>query len=836
MENTWTVRSAMVALVVGTSWCQGQEPAVLSLARDGATEYAIVAGAVPIPAEQTAARELAEYLQKVTGAEFKVVAESAAEPKPAKAIYLGWTAFAAGQGIDCANLGQEESVIRTVGSDLVITGGRPRGTLYGVYDFLQKDLGVHWLDRDTEVVPKRAALALAAMDRRTKPVFRIRCILPMWHVLVGRDPTAWNGEPGRKHRAWVARNRTNPAYTVWPDEYGGVDGQNVNSQNFGLYVPAEKYLAEHPEYYALDKDGKTRRPAFGPETPRWNWGGCLCLTHPEVRKIALATMLDLIAADRKTVNPNQPPPTIYDISQHDDHTVCHCPACRALVEREGSESGPLIDFINELADGVRAKYPEVKVQTCAYMWSQVPPKTLRPRSNVIILWCDWGMGDAPSKQSLPEPWHPLTSPFNSWRAENLRQWAAITPGGVRIWDYGEAYATPAWPFTMAPVLVEDMRFFGELRPVGLYIESEEWGGDGSLRQDPQVHGQFSALYNWLAMQLMIDPRQPVEPLLDTFFAGYYGPAAVPLRAFYDKLAAAQRELPARRTTANALGIKHVTPAFFTELQAFLEEAEAACAADSLELAHVQRERWRFDFALLECWEALSRKTAPGTALPFDREATQARVENCRTLWIRLGYPEKAVDAAMNALFEKLKFMRLTPPALPDRFGHLRPGLVAQYYWPHFTRGGASSAILVSDPKAADGKAFRIEDTSLEKHTGNPVFGLWDAGKPNETGPTITIARAEIPQDGGYHWYRIGRYRISGGVELFGHGSWGVRCLVLAKDVFDPNNELPDANDWTVWVSAKLTGPAYIKDSQEKENGFYLDRVVLVKPDKGDGEK
>jgi len=164
--------------------------AALTLAENGTTAYEIVTGAQPLMAEQTAAKELAEYLKKVTGAEFKTVAESATEPKPAKAIYLGWTAFAASQGIDGTKLGVEESVIKTVGDSLVITGGRTRGTLYGVYDFLQKDLGVYWLDRSTEVVPKRPMLALAAIDRRAKPVFRLRYLDPYWW-LVFYDRSGW---------------------------------------------------------------------------------------------------------------------------------------------------------------------------------------------------------------------------------------------------------------------------------------------------------------------------------------------------------------------------------------------------------------------------------------------------------------------------------------------------------------------------------------------------------------------------------------------------------------------------------------------------------------------
>lgn len=54
------VALAGLALIVGASRCQGQEPTALTLAENGTTAYAIVMGADPIPAEQTAAKELCE--------------------------------------------------------------------------------------------------------------------------------------------------------------------------------------------------------------------------------------------------------------------------------------------------------------------------------------------------------------------------------------------------------------------------------------------------------------------------------------------------------------------------------------------------------------------------------------------------------------------------------------------------------------------------------------------------------------------------------------------------------------------------------------------------------
>jgi len=123
------VVAGVLILAVATVGTRADTGAVL--AKDGKALMRIVICADAIPAEQTAADELRAYLGKITGAEFAVADESSAEPD-SPSIYLGQTAFAAGKGIDLAKLGEEESVLRTVGGSLVITGGRPRGTLYAV--------------------------------------------------------------------------------------------------------------------------------------------------------------------------------------------------------------------------------------------------------------------------------------------------------------------------------------------------------------------------------------------------------------------------------------------------------------------------------------------------------------------------------------------------------------------------------------------------------------------------------------------------------------------------------------------------------------------------------
>jgi hypothetical protein len=102
-----------------------------------------------------------------------------------------------------------------------------------------------------------------------------------------------------------------------------------------------------------------------------------------------------------------------------------------------------------------------------------------------------------------------------------------------------------------------------------------------------------------------------------------------------------------------LKIDYVTAAFFAEVDALLEKAEAACSPGSLELLYVQYERLRSDSSLLANWGKLQTKLAPGTAMPFDREAVIARIETrAKPVMTGLGYPEKCLTEKCGTYWQK----------------------------------------------------------------------------------------------------------------------------------------------------------------------------------------
>ncbi len=280
----------------------------------------VVNSSEAIPAEKTAAKELADYLAKITGATFATVEESHWKGG-APAIYVGNTAFARHLGIDFKALQTEESLLKTAAGNLVLTGGRPRGTLYAVYEFLENTLGVRWYTPWAEKVPRIENCEIPSLDRRVRPYFRFRS-----HYTSLGDPNVF------PHGAWKwfnARNRLNQPSTSELDESVGgwlkCGGRVGGGHGFIGYLPNEKYFASHPEYFSL-RDGK--------RVPGSHHGNHLCLTNPDVLRIVIEEVKKDIQDD--------PDGLCYTVACNDGggETICDCPRCREMAASTAPRINP----------------------------------------------------------------------------------------------------------------------------------------------------------------------------------------------------------------------------------------------------------------------------------------------------------------------------------------------------------------------------------------------------------------------------------------------------------------------------------------------------------------
>ena len=112
----------------------------------------------PTRFEKTAATELASHLKMVCGQNIRITDESNPSSN-SKKIFIGTTKRAAAAGVDFSQYAPEKWLIRALDADtLILGGGTPRGVIYAVYEYLERNHGVIWLDEKDTYVKKSAVI------------------------------------------------------------------------------------------------------------------------------------------------------------------------------------------------------------------------------------------------------------------------------------------------------------------------------------------------------------------------------------------------------------------------------------------------------------------------------------------------------------------------------------------------------------------------------------------------------------------------------------------------------------------------------------------------------
>jgi hypothetical protein len=479
----------------------------------GATDYSIVLGEDASESETWAAGELARWLKEVSGAEFPVLENPATLPE--KAVVVGHNRFVEAPQPEALD---ESFVYRSDGSRVFIYGGAMRGTMYGVFDFLEEELGLRWYTPTVTATPQKARYAFDTLYHGEAPGVRVRNDF----YFEAFDPE------------WAARNKMNGRLS-----FGRVDAQlgGVESyygvHTFNSFVPPGQYFAEHPEYFSLiDGERSIERSQ-------------LCLTNPDVLQLA-------IAWTKKTMR-GQPEHLIYSVSQNDWHGACECDACQAIVTREESESGPLIWFVNQVAEAVEADFPDKFVGTLAYQYTRKPCKNLRPRENVVIRLCSIECCFSHDFVTCPE---------NETFVADLQGWSAIAPH-MYIWDYVVNFSHYVQPYPNFNVLQSNIKTLRDNNAIGI-MEQASYQSRG---------GEFSELRAYVLAELLWDPECDAEAVLQDFMVGYYGRSGQFVREYFDLLHA--RVTPERHI---GLGLRPDDPlfsdAFVVEAGRVFDKAEA----------------------------------------------------------------------------------------------------------------------------------------------------------------------------------------------------------------------------------------------------------------------
>ncbi len=639
----------------------------VTIAREGQATAEVVVGAQATPGERHVADELAKFLGQMTGATFQVRVE-------------GTNAQAGGQdarppaetqnpqsriqnrllvGVDAAkladpsfkvdDLGADGLVIRTVGNDLILAGGQPRGTLYAVYEFLHRQ-GCRWWTPKAATIPSKKTLDVPAMDVRFVPRFEYR--EPFWF-------DAFDGD-------WAVRNHANGATERLDEAHGGKHIWEGFVHTFFPLVPPDKYFKDHPEWYS-EVDGK-----------RGHEHAQLCLTNDELRAELVRNLKARLKAN--------PGATIASVSQNDWAGWCRCPKCAAIDAEEGSQAGSMIRFVNQVAEEIEGEFPKVAICTLAYQYTRKPPAKARPRHNVIVQLCS-------IECSFSKP---LTDEVNKAFRNDIVGWSKICDR-LYIWDYTTNFRHYLLPHPNLRVLGPNVQFFAEHGVKGVF-EQGAYQSSGA---------EMAELRSWVLARMLWDPTQDAAALTEEFIDGYYGPTAPQIREWI-KLT---HEEVAR--AGDFLGCFSGADAAFLTLPTLsrgaelMEQAMKAAGSDANLQMRIRAARLPILYTFLIRWSPWRVQAAQEARRWPVADNVKALWEQVREDGKALNVVYSSESRKLETLAEYAEQPDRHSAAPPSECTTRPAGDWAEVQDHGFDLHGHGRSKLVADPKASDGAAARM---------------------------------------------------------------------------------------------------------------------------------
>ncbi len=526
----------------------------LVVADAGRSAFTIVVAEDASPSTRYGAAELQRFLEQMTGVELPIRDDKG--PVADHEIILSASAHLRqlGVAIDFGKLGDEGYVIRTVGPHLVIAGGQLRGNLYGVYGLLEDHLGCRWFTPAVSRIPKRERLVIPVLNETKRP------------ALEYREPFVMDCFDGD----WCARNRVNSSTARLEVRHGGKVrfGRGMFVHTFNVLVPPDRHFDAHPEYFS-EIDGKRVKDHTQ-----------LCCTNQDVVALCTDQMRKRMRAD--------PEAFVFSLSQNDWANYCECPKCQALAKREGSQMGPVLDLVNRVAKALEKEFPGKAIETLAYQYTRKPPKTMRPRPNVIVRLCS-------IECCFMHPLATCDQDTNRSFVRDLQGWAKVA-NRLWVWDYVTSFADYLVPFPNLRVRDDNIRLFVRNNVTGIF-EQDVY---------TTLNGELSMLSGYLGAKLLWDASYDEDRAINEFLEGVYGKAAGPIRKYIDLMHDVVEEQNVHAGIwVDSRSAPYLTDALLTQASALWDKAEKAVADDPGAAERVRFARLSVDYAILE------RQRGPG---------------------------------------------------------------------------------------------------------------------------------------------------------------------------------------------------------------------------------
>ena len=441
--------------------------------------YTVVYPVKPTIQERYAARLLAEYLSKMTKSTISAKREDRADEP---VISVGNTDLAKEMGFT-KKLRLQGYAIDVKGKNVFIRGGHP-GPLNGVISFMQEDLGFRYYaepqpdipagnDPGETFIPDLSKKILEVTVRSYTPPFESRELLYNYTHFSNSEAVMFFRLAPLSYLSYL------------PKESGGIENSNLFVHTYYELIPAKKYYASHPEYFALQNGKRVKQTATF---------GSVCYTHPEIPKLMADHIRELIKKD--------PNARYFSVSCNDGaSTNCECQKCKPMIKKYGLPGMQLL-IANKVAELLEKDYPEIRLTTLVYGSASLKIEGITAHPNVVLFLAPIGARYNKIKMLVP-----LNE--NSDVKRELENCFKVSDN-VYFWDYLEA---TDMPFPGIDQYVKSVRYLADKGVTGYFADVTNGGAS------------LAPLKKWLYSQLLWNPKQDAEPMIREFVYVYYGKAA-----------------------------------------------------------------------------------------------------------------------------------------------------------------------------------------------------------------------------------------------------------------------------------------------------------------------
>ncbi len=615
------IRSASIALLLCVVWASA--PAAqdtLPLIENGRSEFTVCLPASLSNQALANVDTLREYFRAVTGVELPISTDS---ETAGRRIFIE-IGVSHNSRIAVPELGSDGFVIWTDQGDLYLTANTDYGFQNAVYTFIESYLGCRLYSPTVRVVPERTAVVLPEINDRQVPAITFRM-----------------------------QNLHDSSYTNW-HKLNTNDDFGLFVHTFQTLVPPDKYFKSHPEYFSL---------VNGNRIPT----GQLCLTNPEVFRI----VVDELRARMKA----NPQARFWSVSQNDTYVPCECEACHAIDSAEGSPSGSILTFVNQVAD----EFPTMTISTLAYQYSRSAPKHTKPRPNVNIMLCS-----IECNRSKPLAQDPSSTSF----VKDIEDWNELTHN-IFLWDYVINFRNLVSPFPNLHVLQPNIRFFADNGITTVFEQGL-----------PGFSGEFAELRIYLIAKLLWNPDINVDSVEDDFLQGFYGKATPFIRRYIDTMHAVMQAsgegldiygYPTRSKDG------YLSAPMLDIYGEIFDRAEAAVADEPEVLSRVRTARLPVQFAILEQAKVAAAGDGGCFARNFDGSLTvRPEIDSLLSMFTR-----HCKEAAIPRLWEH--------GTSPDEYYASTRAFLDSGTRDHLARGKAVVLAQPASPKYHNGDKSALTD-------------------------------------------------------------------------------------------------------------------------------